>query len=114
MFRHLPQARPTKKDRAMRTKLLAAYTAMLFLCGTIPSAHAVECAQGVKRAGCAGSNGAVAVGPNGAGATTKNGTYTTNQVHTNGTTVYRPPTTYHTTTVETYHPPAPGTTATGV
>ena len=85
----------------MTPKLFAISTALLLLLtGAIPTAHAVECAQGVYRAGCAGKNGAVAVGPNGAAAAGKNGVYSTNQVHT-------------TSGYNAYHAPAPGTSVTG-
>ena len=84
----------------MKSKLFAISTALVLLAGAIPTAHAVECARGVYRAGCAGANGAVAVGPNGAAAAGKNGVYTTNQVRTNNG-------------ANSYHPPAPGTSVTG-
>ena len=85
----------------MTLKIFGITTALLLLLtGAIPTAHAVECVRGVYRAGCAGTNGAVAVGPNGAAAAGKNGVYSTNQVHTtNG--------------YDSYHPPAPGTSVTG-
>jgi hypothetical protein len=49
----------------MNPKLLAVATVLLLLAGVIPTAHAVECAAGVVRAGCAGPNGAVVAGPRG-------------------------------------------------
>jgi hypothetical protein len=50
----------------MKPKLFAVATVLLLLAGVIPTAHAVECAAGVVRAGCAGPNGAVVAGPRGA------------------------------------------------
>jgi hypothetical protein len=49
----------------MKPALFAIATLLPLLTGAIPSAHAVECAAGVVRAGCAGPNGAVVAGPNG-------------------------------------------------
>jgi hypothetical protein len=49
----------------MKPKLFAVATVLLLLAGVIPTAHAVECAAGVVRAGCAGHNGAVVAGPRG-------------------------------------------------
>jgi hypothetical protein len=46
----------------MKPKLFAVATVLLLLAGVIPTAHAVECAAGVVRAGCADPNGAVVVG----------------------------------------------------
>jgi hypothetical protein len=83
----------------MTAKLFTISTALLLLLAAGPTAHAVECAHGANRAGCAGANGAVAVGPNGAAAAKKNGVYSIDQVHTtNG--------------YNTYHTPAPGTSVT--
>jgi len=50
----------------MKPKLFAVATVLLLLAGITPTAHAVECAAGVVRAGCAGPNGAVVAGPKGA------------------------------------------------
>ena len=52
----------------MKPALFAVATVLLLLAGVIPTAHAVECAAGVVRAGCAGPNGAVVAGPRGAAA----------------------------------------------
>jgi hypothetical protein len=52
----------------MKTTLFAIATVLPLLAGVIPSAHAVECASGIVRAGCAGPNGAVLAGPRGAAA----------------------------------------------
>ena len=52
----------------MKPTLFAVVTVLLLLTGVIPTAHAVECAAGVVRAGCAGPNGAVVAGPRGAAA----------------------------------------------
>ena len=52
----------------MKPTLFAVATVLLLLVGVIPTAHAVECAAGVVRAGCAGPNGAVVAGPRGAAA----------------------------------------------
>ena len=49
----------------MKPALFAIATVLPLLAGVTPSAHAVECAAGVVRAGCAGPNGAVVAGPNG-------------------------------------------------
>jgi hypothetical protein len=50
----------------MKPKLFAVATVLLLLAGVTPTAHAVEYAAGVVRAGCAGPNGAVVAGPRGA------------------------------------------------
>ena len=52
----------------MKLSLFAIATILPLLAGVIPTAHAVECAAGVVRAGCAGPNGAVVAGPRGAAA----------------------------------------------
>ena len=52
----------------MKPTLFAVATVLLLLAGVVPTAHAVECAAGVVRAGCAGPNGAVVAGPRGAAA----------------------------------------------
>ena len=52
----------------MKPTLFAIATVLPLLAGTIPIAHAVECATGVVRAGCAGPNGAAVAGPRGAAA----------------------------------------------
>ena len=52
----------------MKPTLFAVVAVLLLLAGVIPTAHAVECAAGVVRAGCAGPNGAVVAGPRGAAA----------------------------------------------
>ena len=57
----------------MKPTLFAIATVLPLLAGTIPIAHAVECAAGVVRAGCAGPNGAVVAGPRGAAAVGTNG-----------------------------------------
>ena len=57
----------------MKPTLFAVVTVLLLLAGVIPTAHAVECAAGVVRAGCAGPNGAVVAGPRGAAAVGANG-----------------------------------------
>ena len=57
----------------MKPMLFAIATILLLLAGIIPTAHAVECAAGVVRAGCAGPNGAVVAGPRGAAAAGTNG-----------------------------------------
>src|SRR6266446_6972480 len=57
----------------MKPTLFAVATVLLLLADIIPTAHAVECAAGVVRAGCAGPNGAVAAGPRGVAATGTNG-----------------------------------------
>jgi hypothetical protein len=49
----------------MKPTLLAILITLPPLVGAIPTAHAVECAAGVVRAGCAGPNGAVVTGPSG-------------------------------------------------
>jgi hypothetical protein len=58
----------------MKCTLFAIATVLLLLAGVVPSAHAVQCAAGVNRAGCAGPNGAVAAGPNGVKKTSPSGT----------------------------------------
>ena len=57
----------------MKRTLFAIATILPLLAGVIPTAHAVECAAGVVRAGCAGPNGAVVAGPRGAAAVGTNG-----------------------------------------
>ena len=57
----------------MKSRLFAIATVLPLLTGVIPTAHAVECAAGVVRAGCAGPNGAVVAGPRGAAAAGANG-----------------------------------------
>jgi hypothetical protein len=57
----------------MKPTLFAIAAVLPLLAGVIPTAHAVECAAGVVRAGCAGPNGAVVVGPRGAAAAGTNG-----------------------------------------
>jgi hypothetical protein len=57
----------------MKSMLFAIATILPLLAGIIPTAHAVECAAGVVRAGCAGPNGAVVAGPRGAAAAGANG-----------------------------------------
>ena len=57
----------------MKPTLFAVVTVLLLLAGVVPTAHAVECAAGVVRAGCAGPNGAVVAGPRGAAAAGTNG-----------------------------------------
>ena len=57
----------------MKPTLIAIVTILPLLAGAIPVAHAVECARGVVRAGCAGPNGAVVAGPRGAAAAGTNG-----------------------------------------
>ena len=52
----------------VKPTLFAIATILPLLAGVIPTAHAVECAAGVVRAGCAGPNGAVVAGPRGAAA----------------------------------------------
>ena len=52
----------------MKPTLFAIATILPLLAGVIPTAHAVECAAGVVRAGCAGPNGAVVAGPRGGAA----------------------------------------------
>jgi len=53
----------------MKPTLFAIATVLPLLAGVVPTAHAVECAAGVVRAGCAGPNGAVVAGPRGVAAT---------------------------------------------
>ena len=57
----------------MKFTLFAVATILPVLAGAVPTAHAVECAAGVVRAGCAGPNGAVVAGPRGAAAAGTNG-----------------------------------------
>ena len=57
----------------MKPTLIAIVTILPLLAGAIPVAHAVECARGVVRAGCAGPNGAVVPGPRRAAAAGTNG-----------------------------------------
>jgi hypothetical protein len=57
----------------MKPTLFAIATVLPLVTGVIPTAHAVECAAGVVRAGCAGPNGAVVAGPRGAAAAGTNG-----------------------------------------
>src|SRR6266404_2630060 len=57
----------------MKPTLFAIATVLPLLAGVIPTAHAVECAAGVVRAGCAGPNGAVVAGPRGAAVAGPNG-----------------------------------------
>ena len=57
----------------MKRTLFAIATVLPLVTGVIPTAHAVECAAGVVRAGCAGPNGAVVAGPRGAAAAGTNG-----------------------------------------
>jgi len=57
----------------MKPTMFAVVTVLLLLAGVVPTAHAVECAAGVVRAGCAGPNGAVVAGPRGAAAAGTNG-----------------------------------------
>jgi hypothetical protein len=52
----------------MKSRLFAIATVLSLLTGVIPTAHAIECAAGVVRAGCAGPDGAVVAGPRGAAA----------------------------------------------
>ena len=56
----------------MKPALFALLTVLLLAAAT-PVAHAVECRQGVNRAGCVGANGAITTGPQGASAVGKNG-----------------------------------------
>ena len=49
----------------MKPTLFAVATVLLLLAGVIRTAHAVECAAGVVRAGWAGPRGAAAAGANG-------------------------------------------------
>jgi hypothetical protein len=64
----------------MKPTLFAIATILPLLAGAIPTAHAVECAAGVVRAGCAGPNGAVVAGPRGAVAAGTNGVRTRSAV----------------------------------
>jgi len=57
----------------MKPMLFAIATVLPLVAGVITTAHAVECAAGVVRAGCAGPNGAVVAGPRGAAAARTNG-----------------------------------------
>src|SRR5256885_10568583 len=60
----------------MKPTLFAVATVLILLAGAIPAAHAVECAKGVVRAGCAGPNGAVVAGPRGVAAAGTSGVRT--------------------------------------
>ncbi len=53
--------------------MLFALSAALLLIAATPAAYAAECRQGVNRAGCVGTNGAVTTGPQGTSAANKNG-----------------------------------------
>ena len=55
--------------------LLLAIPALLLLAGAAPTAHALECAAGVHRAGCAGPDGAAAKGTLGVAPVGKPGAY---------------------------------------
>ena len=55
----------------MKSTLIAISIVLPLLAGAIPTAQAVECTNGVVRAGCAGPNGAVVAGPGGAAAATR-------------------------------------------
>ena len=57
----------------MKPTLFAIATVLPLLAVVIPPAHAVECAAGVVRAGCAGPNGAVVARPRGTAAVGTNG-----------------------------------------
>jgi hypothetical protein len=73
----------------MKHMLVIIATVLVLSAGFVPTAQAVQCAAGVKRAGCVGPNGAVGVGPNGAAAAGKNGVHTTTTTHPPaGTTVH--------------------------
>ena len=54
----------------MKRSLLAIAAVLPLLAAVLPEAHAVNCAAGPVRAGCAGPNGAVVAGPNGVKKTT--------------------------------------------
>ena len=70
----------------MRPTLFALSTVLLLVAAT-PAAHAVQCRQGVNRAGCVGANGAATKGPQGASAVGKDGeTASTRSAPTAGTT----------------------------
>jgi len=60
----------------MKNTLIAISIVLPLLAGAIPTAHAVECAKGVVRAGCAGPNGAVVAGPRGVAAAGTSGVRT--------------------------------------
>jgi hypothetical protein len=60
----------------MKSTLIAISIVLPLLAGAIPTAQAVECTNGVVRAGCAGPNGAVVAGPHGAAAAGTNGVRT--------------------------------------
>jgi hypothetical protein len=62
-----------EETSVVKPTLFAIATILPLLAGVIPTAHAVECAAGVVRAGCAGPNGAVVAGPRGAAAVGTNG-----------------------------------------
>ena len=64
----------------MKPTLIAISIVLPLLAGAIPTAQAVECAKGVVRAGCAGSNGAVVAGPRGTAAAGTNGVHTRSAV----------------------------------
>ena len=49
----------------MKRLLFAVATVLAVLPVSVPTAHAVQCAAGVSRAGCVGPNGAAVAGPNG-------------------------------------------------
>jgi len=68
----LPEEDRTRRS-LMKPTLFAIATVLPLLAGVVPTAHAVECAAGVVRAGCAGPNGAVVAGPRGAAAAGTNG-----------------------------------------
>ena len=73
----------------MRPTLFALSTVLLLVAAT-PAAHAVQCRQGVNRAGCVGANGAVTTGPQGTSAVGKDGeTASTRSAPTAGTTASR-------------------------
>jgi hypothetical protein len=57
----------------MKPTLFAIATVLPLLAGVVPAAHALECAAGVVRAGCAGPNGAVVAGPRGAAVAGRHG-----------------------------------------
>ena len=69
----------------MKPTLFAIAIVLPLLAGVIPTAHAVECAAGVVRAGCAGPNGAVVAGPRGAAAAGTNGMRMTPRAGTTAT-----------------------------
>src|SRR5690242_18943767 len=70
----IPDDEPLRLRRqVMKPTLFTIATVLALVTGVIPTAHAVECAAGVVRAGCAGPNGAVVAGPRGSAATGTNG-----------------------------------------